>query len=200
MVIIMFNIRRYKETDRERLRYICKETAWDSYKKNKSKLASVPALYNDYFAECEPENIFVAADENDRAVGYVICAANTELFEREISGHYKRLATGFYPPVIFHYLRFMIAYRSIPAKYRAHLHINLLPEYQRKGLGTRLLSALFEELEKNGISYASVIDVNKRSGSYPFYRSCGFREINRYISGRVTMTRETKGGVSSCEG
>lgn len=45
----MCTVRRYLPEDRERLRFICKETAWDSCKKDKKKPETVPILYNDHF-------------------------------------------------------------------------------------------------------------------------------------------------------
>lgn len=75
-------IRRYSPADRERLRMICKETAFDEYKKDPRKLESVPIMFNDYFTEYEPENIFVIADDNNQAAGYIICSADYEKFVR----------------------------------------------------------------------------------------------------------------------
>lgn len=37
-------------------------------------------MFNDYFTECEPEYIFVIANEMDEAVGYIICSTNYEKF------------------------------------------------------------------------------------------------------------------------
>ena len=72
------NIRTYRPADRPYLRNICKETAWADYKNDPSKSESVCILYNDYFTKYEPENIFVAADNNDIPVGYIICSSDYE--------------------------------------------------------------------------------------------------------------------------
>jgi hypothetical protein len=76
------NTRTYRPADRPYLRNICKETAWADYKNDPSKSESVCILYNDYFTKYEPENIFVAADDNDIPVGYIICSSDYEKFVR----------------------------------------------------------------------------------------------------------------------
>ena len=72
----MYEIREYKLSDKERLRHICKETAWNSYKNISQRLEIAPIIYNEYFTEYGPENIFAAVNENDKAVAYVICSAD----------------------------------------------------------------------------------------------------------------------------
>jgi hypothetical protein len=55
-------IRPYEAKDKEALTDICKETAWESYKKDPQKLATVPINFLDYFLEYEPSHVLVAAE------------------------------------------------------------------------------------------------------------------------------------------
>jgi hypothetical protein len=55
-------IRPYEAKDKEALTDICKETAWESYKKDPQKLATVPINFLDYFLEYEPSHVLVATN------------------------------------------------------------------------------------------------------------------------------------------
>ena len=68
-------IRKFESKDKENLRKICLETSSLPTEKAKDR-EFLFLMYNDYYSECEPENIFVAANENDEAVGYILCAEN----------------------------------------------------------------------------------------------------------------------------
>ena len=190
----MCEIRKYRPEDRERLRYICRETAWDSYKKDPKKLETVPILYNDYFTEQEPDHIFVAVNENDQAVGYVICSSDAKKFHHLMKTEYRRRALRMKKSVFFHWLINLLAFDCTPKQYRVHLHIDILPAYQHMGLGTRLLDALSAHLYKNGIEDLSILAVDKRSVGYPFYLHYGFREIRPVVPGVVLLSIQTKKG------
>ena len=69
-------IRPYRLADRDRLRQICRETAAKTFQRTGRTLEAVTLIYNDYFTAYEPDHIFVLADESDRAVGYILCAAD----------------------------------------------------------------------------------------------------------------------------
>ncbi|MFA6830434.1 MAG: hypothetical protein WCR67_07045 [Bacilli bacterium] len=69
-------IRNFLPKDRERLKAICKETAWDDYKKDSNKLETVPIMFLDYFMDYESNLIFVAINEKDEAIGYIECASS----------------------------------------------------------------------------------------------------------------------------
>ena len=62
-------VRKYEAKDREDIRNVCKVTAGEFFQKNEKRLEAAAVLYNDYYSDNEPENIFVLADEDDRAVG-----------------------------------------------------------------------------------------------------------------------------------
>lgn len=69
-------IRPYRPEDWDRLRQICRETAAKPFQRTGRTLEAVTLIYNDYFTAYEPDHIFVLADESDRAVGYILCAAD----------------------------------------------------------------------------------------------------------------------------
>ncbi|MDR1469304.1 MAG: GNAT family N-acetyltransferase [Spirochaetaceae bacterium] len=85
-------------------------------------------------------------------------------FERLIRNHlYSPLIVDPCPPW----------FRSYPA----HLHIDLLPAYQRQGLGAKLLAALFEELERRGCPGVHLIAGMDNPNAIAFYQKQGLETI-----------------------
>ena len=66
------------------------------------------------------------------------------------------------------------------ADYPAHLHIDLLPEYQRKGWGGKLLSALFEHLRSKDIKGVMLTAGTGNVNAGSFYKKYGFEQIEIY--------------------
>jgi predicted GNAT family N-acyltransferase len=59
----------------------------------------------------------------------------------------------------------------------------VVPEYQRRGLGTRVLLALFEAASDRG---ASLVILNARLTKIPFYRKFGFQSVGEVFPSIVT--------------
>ena len=86
----------------------------------------------------------------------------------------------------------VIAVCITPKKYRTHLHIDLLPETQRQGVGTILIDALCEHLKDKGIKNVSVLTISTDSMGYKFYKKYGFRTIQKFTPARISMTYDIK--------
>lgn len=188
----MYRIRKYTPSDKEKLRFICKETTDEANKKNNALLESIAIIFNDYFTKYEPENIFVAVNDNDIPVGYVICSSSIELFRKKMLSEYAKQVWKIHPSSLPLLFATVIAVYITKKEYRTHLHIDLLPEAQRKGLGTKLIDALCTHLKSEGIKNVSVMTVSKKSMGYKFYCKYGFRIISTVLKNRVTMTYDIK--------
>ncbi len=188
----MYNIRKYIPSDKERLRFICKETTGEENKKNEALLESIPIIFNDYFTENEPDNIFVAVNEENLAVGYVICSTDIELFRKKMLSDYNIRVKKTYLSSLFMHYASVLAVFITKKKYRTHLHIDILPEAQRQGLGTMLIDALCSHLKEKGIKNVSVLTISRKSMGYKFYNKYGFRTVGRISPDRITMTYDIK--------
>lgn len=166
-------VRPYRQSDKENVRYVhlnsdgpCKST--------KRGINFGLAVYCDYYIEKEPDNCFVAVDENDRAIGYVICAENFDVFhKRFLNEYYTRIQK-------WEFKRRKSALKSIEsqekykAEYPAHLHIDILPEYQRMGLGHQLMDALCNNLREKGVNGVVLTVWHKNEKGRRFYEKYGF--------------------------
>lgn len=182
-------IRKYSSSDRETVRNICIETADASFKKSSRILKCVPIIYNDYFTEQEPENIFVIDDGNGKAVGYILCSASYERFIKKNMEIYLKIVAKAHLPscaVLLGYLYQLKKIKNCPV----HLHIDILPEYQHMGFGSKLIDTLCEHLKENGYNRLSVCGISEKSGAYRFYKKCGFCEIYRYGAGVVSLSKK----------
>ena len=84
----MITVRPFQEGDLPRLREICLETS--SFKKNDEKTtAFLYLMFCDYYALCEPESVFVAADEHDKAQGYILCAKDFNTYRKRFRAFFQ---------------------------------------------------------------------------------------------------------------
>ncbi len=180
-------IRRYIESDKERLRYICKITAGPDFQKSEKRLEAAAIIYNDYFTENEADNIFVLADDNDEAVGYILSSTDYDKYRRLNKSIYlkKSAKCGFFAVLcITGSLYALSKIKDRPA----HLHIDILPQYQHKGWGRVLIDAECENLKGKNIEYLSVNNISRKSPAYPFYISYGFREYRHLVGNNYSLS------------
>lgn len=166
-------IRPYEERDRENVRFVCLNSE-GACTMDEKKQNFILTTYCDYFIEKEGENCFVACDENDRAIGYVLCAENYDkykkVFFREYLPRIERKELG--SRVSAGLSAFLQKIHK--KKYPAHLHIDILPEYQRMGLGHKLMDALCEHLRKKGVKGVSLTVSYSNKKGRSFYEKYGF--------------------------
>ena len=169
-------IRPYESKDKEAVHFVhlnsdgpCKST--------KRGINFGFAVYCDYYIEKEPDNCFVAVDENDRAIGYIISAENFDRFYPVFLSEYRtRIAK-------WEYKRRKSALKSVESQnkykedYPAHLHIDILPEYHHQGLGTKLMDTLCEHLREKNVKGVMFTVWHKNYNAIKFYEKYGFELI-----------------------
>jgi ribosomal protein S18 acetylase RimI-like enzyme len=174
-------IREYKENDYEKLREVCFRTATGAYTKNKEITA---ALFVEYYIEHESEHCFVVADKDDNAVGYIICAPDySEFVKKFIKYKQPKIRKLSLKEAIIRRLEFMYMKR-IGNKYPAHLHIDILDDYQRMGLGHKLINKLMRHLNEIGVSRLHLGCSAQNIKGVNFYNKIGFHKV-RKIAGAV---------------
>lgn len=181
----MIGIRKYQSKDKEAVRKILVETS-RLPNKTETDIKLLQVLYNDYYIECEPEHCFVAVNEEDEAVGYIICAADYKTFFKRFMKFYmpdlKELGMKYY---IQGFMDIM-GHALYAKKYPAHLHINVLNVCQGQGTGTKLMDSLKNELKSNGINGLMLSCAADNDGAIRFYKRNGFKVMS-VISGGCIM-------------
>ncbi len=174
--VINLTIRQYKEKDKDNVHFICLNSEGPS-KSSKRGMNFTFAVYCDYYIENEPGNCFVATDDNDKAIGYIISTQDFDKFkEIYISKYYPKIQW-------WEFRRRKSALRAISSqekykdKYPAHLHIDILPEYQHKGLGRKLMDALCDNLRQKNVKGVMFTVWHKNYNAIKFYEKYGFELI-----------------------
>ena len=164
---------------------ICLDTADENARKYKRQKLLL-STYCDYYIENEQENCFIAYDEKkNRAVGYILCARDYKRYLKVFYKKYfkKSFDCGF--DSIFESFSAMAVPLAFYRKYPAHLHIDILPEYQGMKIGTRLMNSLIENLKNKNVKGVMLGVDTKNKRAICFYQKCGFKEIVKSQSGLV---------------
>ncbi len=179
------HIRPYKESDKINFRQICIATSvgHDAPEKEQRFILN---LYCDYYIEQEPQNCFALADDNDEAVGYILCSEN---MKRYISATkpYRAAARKI---GLFNYLYSwgeIFAHLPASKKCKAHMHIDILPDYQHKGYGTQLINILKENLSSKNIHSVMLVVNSSNENAVKFYKKNGFKAFLNFGKG-ILMT------------
>lgn len=167
-----YEIRKYRPSDREAMRDICHRTATaPEYVGNKDLVA---ALYCEYYTDYEPDNVFVLAGPDDVPAGYVLCAENYKSYIRTFrEKQLPKVAAIDRRAARLHRLGFVLD-RLNGRKYPAHLHVDILPEAQRQGYGTKLVDALVDHLREKGVKGVCLGVGGDNEAGIGFYRKYGF--------------------------
>jgi len=161
-------IRAYRQKDYEQIQCVCLKTAGAGLRRFKKFLL---VSFCDYYIETEPENCFVAADERDVAVGYVLCSQDTKEWKRIFDESYiKRL------PLLFRPIARGSGAEALKwaEEYPAHLHIDILSDYQHCGVGVKLMETLIVHLRQKGVTGVQLSVAKNNIGAQTFYQKCGF--------------------------
>ena len=182
------NIRPYKPTDKRRVQEICLRTASDDFPfttiEERPCADYLLSTYCDYYIEREPESCFVLTDENDEAVGYVLCAKEQK--------KYRRVFLKEYQPRVFCDRKAKIeswgeawVHGIFARKYPAHLHIDILKGYRGGGNGTRMIATLLEHLKAENVKGVHLVVSEENQKAIRFYERCGFETLLKFGKGRI---------------
>lgn len=170
----MLNIRKYEETDFENVEYVCLHC--DDDEDDAETQEFVLHFFCDYYLEQEPQNCFVL-DDGGRAVGYVLCAADFDAFKPVFFGQYVPLCKNLGEYRMKWAMGSIALQEEFKDEYPAHLHIDLLPPYQRQGWGGRLLQTLFDHLRESGCPGVMLTTGVDNTNATAFYEKHGLKKL-----------------------
>jgi ribosomal protein S18 acetylase RimI-like enzyme len=189
--LTMFTIRGYEKKDRDAVVTICHRTGYfgEDAAPHFKDARLFGLLFTAYYLDYEPEHCFVA-DDNGAAVGYIIGAVDT-VVQREAFGRLvvPRIVKRAFTKTLFTHpedVWFLLGLtdhadyekdlytEDLITRYPAHLHMNVLPEYQRKGLGGRLMAQFIETMRAAGAPGVHLVTSTENKKALPFYEKEGF--------------------------
>ncbi|GLY02009.1 GNAT family N-acetyltransferase [Actinoplanes sp. NBRC 101535] len=146
----------------------------------------------------EPQHAYVVDDGHGNAVGYILGTADTPAFVSWFRAEWLPATAARYPDgdprddamlTNLHDPERML----IPelAGYPAHLHIDLLPDWQGKRLGQGLMAAFLDGLRSAGVERVHLGMAPENHGAYAFYRRLGFHDVPVADSGAKFLGRGT---------
>lgn len=172
------SIRSMVSGDKTAVENICIETAPDFLCSTDKSREYTLLMYNRYYTRVL-EHSFVAVNEDDNPVGYILCAADYKFYKRDF---FKNELSPIRRLGIFYYISALseIYFISKYAKdYPAHLHIDVLPEYQGMHIGKELMNTLFNHLKDQNVSGLMLSVSRDNKGAIFFHEKCGFSALSK---------------------
>lgn len=191
-------IRPYRPSDEPALRDICVRTAHvgGDARPHYRDPEILPEIFAVPYVRLEPSLAFVV-DDGGRAVGYILGTADTSRFVERFRDEWLPTVAGRYPVLagepadsdeVMRHLLHTPERMVVPelAAYPAHLHIDLLPGYQRAGHGRGLIDAFVGALKATGAVGVHLGMVTENVAARAFYDRVGFEEITVEGAGVLT--------------
>lgn len=183
-------IRPYEKRDFRYVQDVCLATSKYSDEATPTNRAILCAMYCDYYLDNQPEYCFVAVDDDDVPVGYVLCAVDMDDYAEQMEQMYlpvvRKLSGGDY----FHFVaESKVADRYVRYGYTAHFHIDVLEDYQHQGLGTQLLQTIEAKLTEMFVEGVYLICDKKNANARAFYEKNGYEDID-YLSGAIAYGKK----------
>ncbi len=192
-------IRPYRPADRDDVYDVCLRTA-DSGG-DATGMYRDPDLIGDLFAGpylmLAPGFAFVL-DDGERVSGYVLGVPDTVLFAHQLRDVWLPLVGAKHPKPagppanrdeemadLLHRPENLI--NPELADYPAHLHIDLLPAFQRAGWGRKLIVTLLTALRKAGVPRVYLAMLTTNTGAGAFYERLGFHSLDVSDPGPITF-------------
>lgn len=183
-------IRPYSKKDFRYVQDICIATSSLADEDSPVNRAYLCSLYCDYYVDNQPEFCFVAVDDDDIPVGYVLCSADCDDYLVKMDELYLPLVRKVDSGAFFKFNAMnKITQRYIRQGYTAHLHIDILEEYRSQGIGTQLIETLCSKLVESNVEGLYLICDKKNGDARAFYEKLGFEDID-YISGAVVYGKK----------
>ena len=179
-------IRPYQPSDHDAVYDVCVRSG-DSGGDARGQYPSddlLPDIFAGPYLYLEPELASVL-DDKGRAVGYVLGTADTARFVRRyrqewlpaLAGRHPEPASGPARPYDERLAELYQPERMLVgelAAYPAHLHIDVLPDYQRRGYGRRLIETLLDALGRAGAGGVHLGVGTANVEAQEFYKRVGF--------------------------
>lgn len=177
-------IRTARKSDLADAEYICIQTAGGILRKNEKMEKITALMFSTYYINEETKHCFVLED-NESVVGYILCAPSAKRFAKCYRKDNLKKICKLSPLWAFFAFFTPVKYSLLGGKYPAHLHIDILEDYQSSGYGKKLMSSLLEHLKQNGVKGVMLSCSSDNSRAIAFYKKFGFKKIISAFGGTL---------------
>ncbi len=188
----MATIRPLRHTDTSAVEYVCRMTAGEIHKKEPIYGNILAKMFSTYYARECCDTSFVLADDNDIAVGYVMCEPDYKRYSKLFRKIDVRNIWGLDKKSGFDAWWMPFPYFFLGLKYPAHLHIDILPEYQGKGYGAQMMNTMLNNLKAKKVKGIMLMANKDNHGAIRFYERLGFKVLFSGFGGVVMAKNLTE--------
>lgn len=190
-------IRKCAQEDEEEILNICYKTGYmgeEMQPTNKfNDVELFGYLFCHYYVWYEINNCFVAVDKNTRkVVGYILGTLNSKKQEKAFKYKmiYKIAFRILFSTIwknhesfqtVMHFIKNLDLKddpKDLYEKYPAHLHINILPEYQHSGIGNMLIDTFETHVKSHNVKGIHLRTSSYNEKAVPFYKKKGYKVIH----------------------
>jgi ribosomal protein S18 acetylase RimI-like enzyme len=205
----MVTIRHYRPADRPQVVAICHRTGYFGedaapYFRDAELFG---LLFTAHYLEHEPRHCFVA-DDGGTVAGYIIGTPDTES-QREAFARLTvpKIVRRAFTTTLFRHpadVWFLLSLRDheeyerglyseeLLSSFPAHLHMNVSPDHQRRGLGSALMARFLAHMKKEGVPGVHLVTSTENRKALPFYEKEGFVLV-RELPGKLWETKSPPG-------
>ena len=189
-----FTIRPARPEDRSAAYRVCLETGdegRDGTPYYRDDPDALPRIFVGPYVAFAPDLAWVVEDD-EGVCGYCLGVADSAAFYDAFERHWRpELVARFPAPIgdpatwtraqqihhLYHHPDHLIP--GPPGHYPAHVHIDLLPRAQRRGLGKKMMGILLDDLRRRGLPGVHLGVGTGNGRAQTFYRKLGFTELCR---------------------
>ncbi len=172
------HIRKFSVKDTADFKKICLITA-NACEKSECEQNFLLNMYCNYYIENEPDFCIALADGNDVPVGYLLCSSDFSSYLKNIRPYIKTIRKQSFVKYIFA-LGEIASHMPAAFKYKAHMHIDILPEYTSQGYGSLLISEIKRILKESNIRGLMLVVSKDNGKAVRFYQRNGFKKFLNY--------------------
>lgn len=169
-------IRPMESKDCRAVEKICIATAPFALRATKTIREITLLMYNRYYTRVL-RDCFVAVNAEDTPVGYILCASDYNIYQSDYA--VNELSAIRRKSLICYYFakNELKLLKKFSDDYPAHLHIDILSEYQGMHIGSRLMKTLATHLKSQNVKGLMLCVSPENHGAIRFYENCGFERI-----------------------
>lgn len=173
----MISVRAYQDKDRKAVEKICIATAGEKAAAEPLWGETILNIYCRYYITKAKDFCFVAVDETDTPIGYILCAPDRNEYKREFLRDEAKAIRKYNLIYSVFVLGELILALPFEKKYPAHLHIDILDGYRHMGIGSELMENLCDKLRSVRVRGVMLSVAASNKNAISFYLKNGFESL-----------------------